>query len=52
MLFDVQVAMQILNAYVVYVHIVAGSNGTDAVKDIFRRSRPRNRVDHDIRVGK
>src|SRR5947208_1494739 len=45
MLFDVQVAMQILNAYVVYVHIVAGCDGTDASKNIFRRSRTRTGVD-------
>jgi len=52
MLLDMQVAVEILHTDVVDIEIVTGSDGANAVKNIFGATSARNGVDHDIGVGK
>src|SRR6202142_4007664 len=47
MLFDVQLAIQILHADVMHVEVVARSHSANAVENIFRAAGARNRMYHD-----
>ena len=51
-LFDVERAFQILHADIVDVEIVAGGDGTNAVKQILAASGTRDGADHDVGIGK
>ena len=51
MLFHVQLPVQVLHADVVHIEVVAGSDGADAVENIFRAPGPRNRVHHHVGIG-
>src|SRR5580704_17423934 len=51
-LLDVKAPGEILHADVVDIEVVAGSDGADTVKDIFRALGARERLNGDVGVGK
>src|ERR1700722_18919447 len=51
MLLDMEFAGEILHADVVDVQVVAGSDGANTVKDIFRKLRARQGLNGDVGVG-
>src|SRR6202142_22787 len=50
-LFDVQVALEILHADVVNIEIVAGSNGANAIENVFCTQGAGNGVHDDVGIG-
>ena len=51
MLLNVQAPIQILNADIVHIDVVAGGNAAHTVENVFSRRGPRNRMDDNICVG-
>ena len=51
MLFDMQLAVQILDADVVDVEVVARGDGANAVENIFRAPCPRNGMHDHVGIG-